>query len=110
MALTPERKKLLLFWLVAFLLPAALVLLVQIPLCKVKIISDFFEHLPPYQGVWVLTLCFFLPSYVLIYMPVTGWKKKTASIVILTAILGIYAPLLWIFGFYTSRLLFTACV
>ena len=110
MAFSPALKHALkVSWPIALILPLIFMFLIQIPLCTVQVISKFFEHLKPYSAICLITACIILPSYGVLGWQIQGWKFKIIHLSILTLIFAFYLIPLWIFGFYTSGLLFNNC-
>ncbi|MDB5478732.1 MAG: hypothetical protein JWM96_1227 [Alphaproteobacteria bacterium] len=97
-------------WLLAAPSPFVLMFLVQIPLCHIRLISDFFESLPPVATFWALTLFCILPAYLILAFMIPRRIPRLLSLGGFTFLLTGAIPLLWVFGFYTSRLAFSDCV
>lgn len=96
-------------WACALALPLVIILLAQIPLCLIGPLSDFFRDLDPMHAIYILTIVYVLPSYAVLLLNLHTRKQRLIHGSIFTALLIPYIPLLWVFGFYTSRLLFSSC-
>lgn len=96
-------------WIGAVLLAALTVMLVQFPLCDIAKVSMYFENLSAARAMQVLSIIFVVPSYLLLGFMIQGRKAKWINLAAFTALLIVYLPLLWILGFYTSRLFFSEC-
>lgn len=104
-----KPSKNVLIWACALALPLIIILLAQIPLCLIGPLSEFFRGLDPMHAIYILTIIYIVPSYVVLLMNLRTRKQRLIHGGIFTGLMVIYLPLLWVFGFYTSRLLFSGC-
>jgi hypothetical protein len=96
-------------WGIALILPFMLMLLVQIPLCVVKPLSNYVESLKAITVMGIISVTCALPSYIPFFMLLKTRKPFWINTVIFTLIIIPMIVPVWIFGFYTSRLMFSGC-
>jgi hypothetical protein len=108
--MNPVTKHILKTWGIAIGLAVLITFAFQLPLCTVPFISDFFEHLKKEHAFQLLSAIFILPSYVVFFWRLKTTKQRLLNITGFTVFLGVLLPVLWVFGFYTSRMLFDGCM
>lgn len=104
------RKQALLTAFAATILPFMLVLIVQWPLCHWAMLSDFFRRLEPVWALLLLSIIFLLPGFALLFFLKVTRKQHLFLLGSFVALQIICLPLVWILGFYTSRIFFADCI
>jgi hypothetical protein len=108
--MTPAAKHIAKTWGWAVLLAFVITFIVQLPLCSVTALSDFFEHSKKETAYQILSALFVLPGYIVFLWRLKTTKQRMINCVLYTISLIGLLPAVWIFGFYTSRLLFDHCI
>jgi hypothetical protein len=95
-------------WLAALMLPAFVMLALEIPL-HIRAVTRVLKHLDPYSYFILLAVGCLVPSAILLFFKNKRSQLSTWQLALCCAAGVLYAPMLWIESLYLACLIFNDC-
>ena len=92
----PFTKSVIWTWGWAIIMPFLIAFVIQLPLCKIQFLSDFFEQQKKIHVYQFLSVVFILPSFFIILWQFKTIKQRIFNSLLYTASLIAILPAVWI--------------
>ncbi len=106
--LTSKRK--VFFWITAILTPFVMIVFVPNLLHKIFSFNHFFDRLPFFVSITLISIILVAPSYVLLALKNNSWQSRYSDMIKFSLLLIIIIPAVWFWGLYASCIFFNHCL